>query len=51
MTAQAASKTQLMDMRSRKHHELEGRLDNMLSRIARETEEIKDLEQQFTDSK
>ncbi|XP_046870469.1 centriolin [Hypomesus transpacificus] len=39
-----------MDMRSRKHHELEGRLDNMLSRIARETEEIKDLEQQFTDN-
>ncbi|XP_062310671.1 centriolin-like isoform X2 [Osmerus eperlanus] len=50
MNAQAAIKKQLLDMMSRKHHELEGRLDNMLSRIARETEEIKYLEQQLTDN-
>lgn len=29
--------------------ELEGRLDNLLSRIAAETQEIKELEQQLTD--
>ncbi|XP_031663355.1 centriolin isoform X4 [Oncorhynchus kisutch] len=47
--AQVSSKSQLLDMMSRKHRELEGRLDDMLSRIAKETEEIKDLEQQLTD--
>ncbi|KPP60873.1 hypothetical protein Z043_121088, partial [Scleropages formosus] len=36
-------------MLSKRHHELEARLDHMLSRIAKETEEIKDLEQQLTD--
>ncbi|XP_056134149.1 centriolin-like [Lampris incognitus] len=36
-------------MMSRKHEELEGRLDNMLSLIAMETQEIKELEQQLTD--
>ncbi|XP_062873585.1 centriolin isoform X2 [Trichomycterus rosablanca] len=34
---------------SRKQHELEGRLDDMLTRITKETQEIKDLEQQLTD--
>ncbi|KAK6313585.1 hypothetical protein J4Q44_G00169320 [Coregonus suidteri] len=47
--AQVSRKSQLLDMMSRKHRELEGRLDGMLSRIAKETEEIKDLEQQLTD--
>ncbi|XP_036836218.1 centriolin isoform X2 [Oncorhynchus mykiss] len=47
--AQVSSKSQLLGMMSRKHRELEGRLDDMLSRIAKETEEIKDLEQQLTD--
>ncbi|XP_045564073.1 centriolin isoform X4 [Salmo salar] len=46
---QVSSKSQLLYMMSRKHRELEGRLDDMLSRIAKETEEIKDLEQQLTD--
>ncbi|XP_053337253.1 centriolin [Clarias gariepinus] len=47
--AQLASKNQLLAIMSRKQHELEGRLDDMLSRIAEETQEIKDLEQQLTD--
>ncbi|XP_063345610.1 centriolin-like [Pelmatolapia mariae] len=34
---------------SRMQSELEGRLDNLLSRIAAETQEIKELEQQLTD--
>ncbi|XP_023280379.1 centriolin-like [Seriola lalandi dorsalis] len=34
---------------SRRQSELEGRLDDMLSRIAMETQEIKELEQQLTD--
>lgn len=49
MKAQLASKNQLLAIMSRKQHELEGRLDDMLSRIAEETQEIKDLEQQLTD--
>ncbi|MEE6505076.1 hypothetical protein FKM82_005434 [Ascaphus truei] len=36
-------------MMNRQYKQLEGRLDEMLSRIARETEEIKDLEQQLTE--
>uniref|UniRef100_A0AAY4ET56 Uncharacterized protein n=1 Tax=Denticeps clupeoides TaxID=299321 RepID=A0AAY4ET56_9TELE len=47
--AQVSSKTQLLDIMSKRFHELQCRLDDMLSRIARETEEIKDLEQQLTD--
>ncbi|XP_027001490.2 centriolin isoform X2 [Tachysurus fulvidraco] len=47
--AQLTSKSQLLSIMSRKQHELEGRLDDMLSRIAKETQEIKDLEQQLTD--
>ncbi|XDV20098.1 hypothetical protein PO909_025480 [Leuciscus waleckii] len=34
---------------SRKHQELEGRLDDMITRIHKETQEIKELEQQLTD--
>lgn len=40
---------QLLDRMSRKQSELEVRLDDMLSRIAMETQEIKELEQQLTD--
>ncbi|EMP34606.1 Centriolin [Chelonia mydas] len=49
MTAQKASKEQQLDMMNKHYKQLESRLDEMLSRIARETEEIKDLEQQLTD--
>lgn len=49
MKAQLASKSQLLSIMSKKQHELEGRLDDMLSRIAKETQEIKDLEQQLTE--
>ncbi|XP_073455648.1 centriolin [Aquarana catesbeiana] len=47
--AQKASKEQQLEMMDRQYKQLEGRLDEMLSRIARETEEIKDLEQQLTE--
>ncbi|XP_072521346.1 centriolin isoform X2 [Salminus brasiliensis] len=47
--AQLASKRQLLAIMSRKHRELEGRLDDMLTRITKETQEIKDLEQQLTE--
>nr|XP_033817320.1 centriolin isoform X2 [Geotrypetes seraphini] len=47
--AQKASKEQQLDMMNRHYKQLENRLDEMLSRIARETEEIKDLEQQLTE--
>ncbi|KAJ1146147.1 hypothetical protein NDU88_012429 [Pleurodeles waltl] len=47
--AQKASKEQQLDVMNRQYKELEERLDDMLSRIARETEEIKDLEQQLTE--
>lgn len=36
---------------SSKQSELEERLEDVLSRIAMETQEIKELEQQLTDSK
>lgn len=49
--AQLASKSQLLAIMSRKHRELEGRLDDMLTRITKETQEIKDLEQQLTEGK
>nr|XP_056716120.1 centriolin [Euleptes europaea] len=49
MKAQKASKEQQLDMMSKHYKQLEGRLDDMLSRIAKETEEIRDLEQQLTD--
>ncbi|KAJ7405999.1 hypothetical protein WISP_136721 [Willisornis vidua] len=49
MKAQKAGKEQQLDMMNKHCQQLEGRLDEMLSRIAKETEEIKDLEQQLTD--
>ncbi|NWR33845.1 CNTRL protein, partial [Tachuris rubrigastra] len=49
MKAQRASKEQQVDMMNKHCQQLESRLDEMLSRIAKETEEIKDLEQQLTD--
>ncbi|NXC67584.1 CNTRL protein, partial [Anhinga anhinga] len=49
MKAQKASKEQQFDVMNKHYKQLEGRLDEMLSRIATETEEIKDLEQQLTD--
>ncbi|NXM26870.1 CNTRL protein, partial [Oxyruncus cristatus] len=49
MKAQKASKEQQLDMMNKHCQQLESRLDEMLSRIAKETEEIKDLEQQLTD--
>uniref|UniRef100_A0A8C6XHL0 Centriolin n=1 Tax=Naja naja TaxID=35670 RepID=A0A8C6XHL0_NAJNA len=47
MKAQKASKEQQLDMMRRHYKQLESRLDDVLSRIANETEEIRDLEQQF----
>ncbi|MED6293965.1 hypothetical protein CHARACLAT_016016 [Characodon lateralis] len=41
-------RVQLLSAMSRKDGELEGRLDNLLSRIAMETQEIKELAQQLT---
>uniref|UniRef100_A0A8C5RIR6 Centriolin n=1 Tax=Laticauda laticaudata TaxID=8630 RepID=A0A8C5RIR6_LATLA len=49
MKAQKASKEQQLDMMRRHYKQLESRLDDVLSRIANETEEIRDLEQQLTD--
>ncbi|NXP66099.1 CNTRL protein, partial [Chloropsis cyanopogon] len=49
MKAQKASKEQHLDVMNKHCQQLETRLDEMLSRIAKETEEIKDLEQQLTD--
>ncbi|KAM9256911.1 centriolin isoform 2-T2 [Cariama cristata] len=49
MKAQKASKEQQFDVMNKHYKQLESRLDEMLSRIAKETEEIKDLEQQLTD--
>uniref|UniRef100_A0A673ILC1 Centriolin n=1 Tax=Sinocyclocheilus rhinocerous TaxID=307959 RepID=A0A673ILC1_9TELE len=47
--AQLSKKTQLLAIMSRKHQELESRLDDMITRIYKETQEIKELEQQLTD--
>ncbi|XP_031362157.2 centriolin isoform X1 [Lonchura striata] len=49
MKAQKASKEQHLDIMNKHCEQLETRLDEMLSRIAKEAEEIKDLEQQLTD--
>ncbi|XP_050176263.1 LOW QUALITY PROTEIN: centriolin [Myiozetetes cayanensis] len=49
MKAQRAGKEQQVDMMTKQCQQLESRLDEMLARIAKETEEIKDLEQQLTD--
>ncbi|KAF4074479.1 hypothetical protein AMELA_G00239790 [Ameiurus melas] len=47
--AQLTSKSQVLSIMSKKQHELEGRLDDMLNRIVKETQEIKDLEQELTE--
>ncbi|XP_051980347.1 centriolin-like [Xyrauchen texanus] len=47
--AQLSSKTQLLAIMSRKHQELERRLDDMITRIHKETQEINELEQQLND--
>ncbi|XP_006865728.1 PREDICTED: centriolin [Chrysochloris asiatica] len=49
MTAQKRGKEQQLDIMNKQYKQLESRLDDILSRIAKETEEIKDLEQQLTE--
>uniref|UniRef100_A0A8C6R3Y8 Centriolin n=1 Tax=Nannospalax galili TaxID=1026970 RepID=A0A8C6R3Y8_NANGA len=49
MKAQKRGKEQQLDIMNKQYTQLESRLDEILSRIAQETEEIKDLEQQLTD--
>ncbi|KAL6041863.1 hypothetical protein STEG23_022106, partial [Scotinomys teguina] len=49
MRAQKRGKEQQLDIMNKQYTQLESRLDEILSRIANETEEIKDLEQQLTD--
>ncbi|XP_036038938.1 centriolin isoform X3 [Onychomys torridus] len=49
MKAQKRGKEQQLDIMNKQYTQLESRLDEILSRIAKETEEIKDLEQQLTD--
>lgn len=49
MKAQKRGKEQQLDIMNKQYIQLESRLDEILSRIAKETEEIKDLEQQLTE--
>ncbi|XP_067825865.1 centriolin isoform X2 [Heptranchias perlo] len=49
LKGQMVSKAQQLDMMSKQYKQLEKRLDEMLSRIAKETEDIKDLEEQLTE--
>ncbi|XP_072096158.1 centriolin isoform X3 [Mobula birostris] len=49
LKAQMVNKTQQFDTMSKQYKQLEKRLDEMLSRIAKETESIKDLEEQLTE--
>ncbi|XP_041049599.1 centriolin [Carcharodon carcharias] len=49
LKAQMISKAQQLDMMSKQYKQLEKRLEGMLSRIAKETEDIKDLEEQLTE--
>nr|XP_021509349.1 centriolin isoform X3 [Meriones unguiculatus] len=49
MKAQKRGKEQQLDIMNKQYTQLESRLDEILSRIAKETEDIKDLEQQLTD--
>lgn len=49
MKAQKRGKEQQLDIMNKQYIQLESRLDEILSRIAQETEEIKDLEQQLTE--
>ncbi|XP_010601244.1 centriolin [Fukomys damarensis] len=47
--AQKRGKEQQLDIMNKQYKQLESRLDEILSRIAKETEEIKDLEEQLTE--
>lgn len=47
--AQKRGNEQQLDIMNKQYKQLESRLDEILSRIAKETEEIKDLEQQLTE--
>ncbi|XP_072487884.1 centriolin isoform X2 [Notamacropus eugenii] len=47
--AQRKSKEQQLDIMNKQYQQLECRLDEILSRIAKETDDIKDLEQQLTE--
>lgn len=49
MKAQKRGKEQQLGIMNQQYRQLESRLDEILSRIAKETEEIKDLEQQLTE--
>ncbi|XP_047278646.1 centriolin isoform X22 [Homo sapiens] len=49
MKAQKSGKEQQLDIMNKQYQQLESRLDEILSRIAKETEEIKDLEEQLTE--
>nr|XP_055207796.1 centriolin isoform X3 [Gorilla gorilla gorilla] len=49
MKAQKRGKEQQLDIMNKQYQQLESRLDEILSRIAEETEEIKDLEEQLTE--
>ncbi|XP_031225834.1 centriolin isoform X2 [Mastomys coucha] len=49
MKAQKRGKEQQLDIMNKQYTQLESRLDEILCRIAKETEDIKDLEQQLTD--
>ncbi|XP_028918335.1 centriolin isoform X1 [Ornithorhynchus anatinus] len=49
MKAQKTIKEQHLNLMDKHYKQLESRLDEILSRIAKETEEIKDLEQQLTE--
>ncbi|XP_063644444.1 centriolin isoform X14 [Pan troglodytes] len=49
MKAQKRGKEQQLDIMNKQYQQLESRLDEILSRIAKETEEIKDLEEQLTE--
>ncbi|XP_074067789.1 centriolin isoform X2 [Macrotis lagotis] len=47
--AQKKKKEQQLDIMNKQYQQLECRLDEILSRIAKETDDIKDLEQQLTE--
>ncbi|XP_075416539.1 centriolin isoform X2 [Tenrec ecaudatus] len=49
VTAQKRGQEQQLDIMNKQYKQLESRLGDILSRIAKETEEIKDLEQQLTE--
>ncbi|XP_048469673.1 centriolin isoform X1 [Rhincodon typus] len=51
LKTQMTSKTQQLDMMSKQYKLLEKRLEEMLSKIAKETEDIKDLEEQLTEGR